>query len=161
MIRKSSLLKILQALRESDLRRSDIYRLLGGHRNTTLELDRILTSQYPHGLAGLIVQVKTSSALRWYCSPLGMTWSEFDPAPTKASTYEPDEARQYRLRQARRERNSDRRKKASTRARKEGINPAEYKQTFEGAEAINWRDAARLSTVQRIQWLRSRAGLNS
>jgi hypothetical protein len=161
MIRKTSLLKILQALRESDLRRSDIYRLLGGHRNTTLELDRILTNQYPDGLAGLVVQVKTSSALRWYCSPLGMTWSELDPAPTKPSSYEPEEGCRYRLKQARRERNSERRKKASKRARKEGINPEEYKLPFEDAEAINWRDAARLPTVQRIAWLRTRAGLNS
>jgi hypothetical protein len=161
MIRKSSLIKILHALREQDLRRSDIYRLLGGHRNTTLELDRILTNQYPHGLAGLVVQVKTSSALRWYCSPLGMTWSESDPAPTKPSSYEPDEGRLYRLRQARHERNSERRKKASKRARAKEIRPESYKEVFNDAEAINWREAQRLSTPERISWLRTRAGLNT
>jgi hypothetical protein len=160
MIRKSTVIKILQAIiSDGSIRRSQVYRI-AGHNTQAAQVSRLLVEPFPRGLLGLAVEVKVGGALKWFATPMGLSFNpDRDTPPVRPTQFEPLDGRLYRLKRARHERNSERRIKASKRAREKGINPECYNEYFEADLTMN--EVSRLPTIQRIQWLRSRVGLNS
>jgi hypothetical protein len=162
MIRKSTVLRILQTIRSENITRTRIYRMVG-HNTRACEVSKLLVEPFPNGLLGLAVEVRvrtvTGSALKWFATPAAMTFNhETDLAPQTPSRYEPSEGREDRLRRARRERNRLKFQKKLERGRI--AEPGEYTAYVPNAWDMSDREFSSLPVAQRIAVIRTRAGLN-
>jgi hypothetical protein len=158
MIRKSTVLKILDTIRSETISRTQIYRL-AGHNTRALEVSKLLVEPFPRGLLGLAVEVRVGGASKWYATPAAMVFNhETDPAPQSPTGYEPPEGREDRLRRARRERNRLKYQKKLERGRI--AEPGEYRAYVPNAWDLSDREVNSLPVAQRIAVIRTRAGLN-